>query len=83
MHAIEPASRGGSSTIEGAMPSAGWTGRRAALRRHVLTGHKTEAVYRRYAIVDAATQKEGVEKLARMHVQPEDADVAPLRAADA
>jgi hypothetical protein len=29
-----------------------------------LTGHKTEAVYRRYAIVDAAAQEEGVAKLA-------------------
>jgi hypothetical protein len=29
-----------------------------------LTGHKTEAVYRRYAIVDETMLREGVEKLA-------------------
>ncbi len=29
-----------------------------------LTGHKTEAVYRRYAIVDSSAQREGVAKLA-------------------
>lgn len=32
-----------------------------------LTGHKTEAVYRRYAIVDKAMLEEGVAKLARLH----------------
>ena len=32
-----------------------------------LTGHKTEAVYRRYAIVAEADLREGVEKLARLH----------------
>jgi integrase len=32
-----------------------------------LTGHKTEAVYRRYAIVDEAMLKEGVEKLTALH----------------
>jgi hypothetical protein len=31
-----------------------------------LTGHKTEAIYRRYAIADAAALKEGVQKLARL-----------------
>jgi integrase len=30
-----------------------------------LTGHKTESVFRRYAIVDEADLAEGVEKLAR------------------
>ena len=43
---------------------------RAGVSRSVamsLTGHKTEAVYRRYAIVDSAAQREGVEKLARLH----------------
>jgi hypothetical protein len=30
-----------------------------------LTGHKTEAVYRRYAIVDSTAQREAVAKLAR------------------
>jgi len=29
-----------------------------------LTGHKTEAVYRRYAIVDSSAQREGVARLA-------------------
>lgn len=32
-----------------------------------LTGHKTEAVYRRYAIADQVALSEGVEKLARLH----------------
>ena len=32
-----------------------------------LTGHKTEAVYRRYAIADRRSLAEGVEKLARLH----------------
>jgi integrase len=43
---------------------------RAGVSRSVamkLTGHKTEAVYRRYAIADAAALSEGVEKLARLH----------------
>jgi hypothetical protein len=35
-----------------------------------LTGHKTEAVYRRYAIADARALTEGVEKLAALHAQP-------------
>jgi hypothetical protein len=32
-----------------------------------LTGHKTEAVYRRYAITSAADLSEGVAKLASLH----------------
>jgi integrase len=46
---------------------------RAGVSRSVamsLTGHKTEAVYRRYAIVDSAAQREGVSKLARS-LQPQ------------
>lgn len=45
-----------------------------------LTGHKTEAVYRRYAIADAAVLREGVEKLARLHAaaKPEPATVVPI-----
>ena len=31
-----------------------------------MVGHKTEAVYRRYAIVDEAMLKEGAEKIARL-----------------
>jgi hypothetical protein len=32
-----------------------------------LTGHKSEAVYRRYAIVSKADLTEGVQKLAKLH----------------
>jgi hypothetical protein len=32
-----------------------------------LTGHRTESVYRRYAIVNEAGLREGVAKLARLH----------------
>ena len=35
-----------------------------------LTGHKTEAVYRRYAIVAEADLREGVAKLATLHAAP-------------
>jgi integrase len=43
---------------------------RAGVPRSVamrLTGHKTEAVYRRYAIVARSDLDEGVAKLARLH----------------
>jgi hypothetical protein len=43
---------------------------RAGVPRSVglkLTGHKTEAVYRRYAIATKADLTEGVAKLARLH----------------
>jgi integrase len=46
---------------------------RAGVPRSVamkLTGHKTEAVYRRYAIADSRALAEGVEKLARLHAAP-------------
>lgn len=42
---------------------------RAGVSRSVamsLTGHQTEAVYRRYAIADSAAQREGVAKLAKL-----------------
>ena len=43
------------------------------------TGHKTEAVYRRYAIADSAALAEGVEKLARLHAEePRERKVLPL-----
>jgi integrase len=45
---------------------------RAGVPRSVamkLTGHKTETVYRRYAIVSPADLKAGVEKLAKLHVE--------------
>ena len=32
-----------------------------------MTGHKTEAVYRRYAITDSAMLQEAAEKLASFH----------------
>jgi len=35
-----------------------------------LTGHKTESVYRRYAIVSEADLTEGVGKLAALHKNP-------------
>ena len=43
---------------------------RAGVPRSVamkITGHKTESVYRRYAIVDAAAIDEGLAKLATLH----------------
>lgn len=43
---------------------------RAGVSRSVatkLTGHKTESVYRRYAIADESALEEGVQKLARLH----------------
>jgi len=46
---------------------------RAGVSRSVamkLTGHKTEAVYRRYAITSAAYLSEGVAKLAALHGAP-------------
>jgi integrase len=46
---------------------------RAGVSRSVamkLTGHKTEAVYRRYAITSAADLSEGVAKLATLHSAP-------------
>jgi integrase len=46
---------------------------RAGVSRSVamkLTGHKTEAVYRRYAITSAADLSEGVAKLAALHGAP-------------
>jgi integrase len=51
---------------------------RAGVPRSVamkLTGHKTESVYRRYAIVSEADLREGVAKLARLHAsQPAHAE---------
>jgi len=58
---------------------------RAGVSRSVamkLTGHKTEAVYRRYAIADSAALAEGVEKLARLHAEePHERTVLPLNQA--
>jgi integrase len=49
-----------------------------------LTGHKTEAVYRRYAIADAVALEEGVGKLAKLHgaASADGADVVPIRTAE-
>ena len=56
---------------------------RAGVPRSVamkLTGHKTEAVYRRYAIADKRALEEGVEKLARLHAAPtQPRKVVPMR----
>jgi integrase len=53
---------------------------RAGVSRSVamsLTGHKTESVYRRYAVTDLQSQREGVEKLARLGQIPA-STVTPL-----
>ncbi len=46
-----------------------------------LTGHKTESVYRRYAIVSESDLSEGVAKLAALHERNsnEKRTVVPLR----
>ena len=45
-----------------------------------LTSHKTEEVYRRYAIADRVALEEGVEKLARLHATPKGArTIEPIR----
>ncbi|HVT38561.1 MAG TPA: hypothetical protein VHE78_05945 [Gemmatimonadaceae bacterium] len=57
---------------------------RAGVSRSVakLTGHKTEAVYRRYAITSAADLQEGVGKLSALHDVPIGArSVVPITAA--
>lgn len=56
---------------------------RAGVPRSVamkLTGHKTEAVYRRYAIASEADLREGVQKLANLHTADacDEAAVLPL-----
>ncbi|HWV56550.1 MAG TPA: hypothetical protein VNZ57_03680 [Longimicrobiales bacterium] len=44
-----------------------------------LTGHKTQAIYMRYAIADQADLEAGVEKLAKLHAAgPEPATVVTL-----
>jgi integrase len=54
---------------------------RAGVPRSVamkLTGHKTESVYRRYAIVAEADLREGVAKLAKLHEAQNGTTVVPL-----
>jgi hypothetical protein len=43
-----------------------------------LTGHKTEAVYRRYAIVAESDLREGAAKLAALHGPQENASQSEL-----
>ena len=43
-----------------------------------LTGHKTETIYRRYAIVSPSDLNAGVEKLARLHEMLEVKVEAPV-----
>jgi hypothetical protein len=46
-----------------------------------LTGHKTESVYRRYAIADRRSLMEGVEKLAGLFEKPsQERTTLPIRA---
>ena len=48
-----------------------------------LTGHKTESIYRRYAIVAEADLTEGVKKLAALHpAESAPARVVPLSRAN-
>ena len=49
-----------------------------------LVGHKTESIYRRYAITDEAMLREGVEKLSKLHEAggtSQDSPAATLRRA--
>jgi hypothetical protein len=46
-----------------------------------LTGHKTEAIYRRYAIVSESDLAEGVKKLATLHQEGATARVVGLEKA--
>ena len=55
---------------------------RAGVSRSVaksFTGHKTDSVYERYAIVDSAAQEDGAEKLAKLFQTEEKRTVVPIR----
>ncbi len=57
---------------------------RAGVSRSVaksFTGHKTDSVYERYAIVDSKAQEDGAEKLARLFEGQERRTVVPIREA--
>ena len=54
----------GSASRESVKISASW---RARLSEMKMTGHRTEAVYRRYAIAEAAMRREAAVKLAARH----------------
>jgi hypothetical protein len=58
-NAVEEWARTGSDSEASSSPNKG----RKCVHRY---RHKTESVYRRYAIADKAAQEEGVEKLARL-----------------
>jgi integrase len=56
---------------------------RAGVSRSVamsVTGHVTEAVYKRYAITDQKVQEEGLAKLAALHATHEPSKVIPMHA---
>ena len=60
---------------------------RAGVPRSVamkLTGHKTESVYRRYAIADKSALEEGVAKLAKLHQESDQSarSVLPIQRAE-
>jgi hypothetical protein len=55
---------------------------RAGVSRSVaksFTGHKTDSVYERYAIVDSKAQEDGAEKLARLFDDQEKRTVVPIQ----
>lgn len=55
---------------------------RAGVSRSVaksFTGHKTDSVYERYAIVDVAAQEDGAQKLARLFQNEEERSVVPFK----
>ncbi|MCJ7629161.1 MAG: site-specific integrase [Longimicrobiales bacterium] len=57
---------------------------RAGVSRSVaksFTGHKTDSVYERYAIVDTDAQEDGAEKLARLYAKEEQRSVVPIQKA--
>ena len=59
---------------------------RAGVSRSVamsFTGHETESVYKRYAITDQASQKDGARKLAKFYAETatEPPKVVPIQAA--
>jgi integrase len=57
---------------------------RAGVSRSVaksFTGHRTDSVYERYAIVDSAAQTDGAEKLARLFAAEDQRTVVPIRKA--
>jgi len=43
-----------------------------------ITGHKTETVYRRYAIVDESMMREAAEKLAKLHHADTGSKLSPV-----